>query len=54
MQVLVCDEFDWSSGDSSNLPAACVDPDSLAIIIFTSGSVSLWGALPVPLLSFCH
>jgi hypothetical protein len=48
LQVLVCDEFDWSTEDSSNLPAVCVAPDSLAYIIFTSGSVRPCLALCVP------
>lgn len=44
IQVLECDAFDWCSGDACNLPAALVAPDSLAYIIFTSGSVSAHGA----------
>jgi long-subunit acyl-CoA synthetase (AMP-forming) len=37
-QVLVAEEFDFSSGDASNLPPERVLPDSLAYVIFTSGS----------------
>ncbi len=37
-QVLVAEEFDFSSGDASNLPAERILGDSLAYVIFTSGS----------------
>ncbi len=37
-QVLVCEEFDFTSGDASNLPTDRVQGDALAYVIFTSGS----------------
>ncbi|KAI3432787.1 hypothetical protein D9Q98_010372 [Chlorella vulgaris] len=37
-KVLVCEEFDFTSGDASNLPTDRVQGDALAYVIFTSGS----------------
>jgi long-subunit acyl-CoA synthetase (AMP-forming) len=34
----VCEEFDFTSGDASNLPTDRVQGDALAYVIFTSGS----------------
>jgi long-subunit acyl-CoA synthetase (AMP-forming) len=38
VQVLVVEDYDFTSGDASNLPSDRVQGDSLAYVIFTSGS----------------